>query len=123
VLDVTTQRHVQNEEREGVLPAGPAWREGVDFDVIRSKVRQRRPAIIWSAVLGGVICAVLVGLYIFARTATSSATSEILIANTTLQLSGPDAFVTQLPIENTLVQSSGQMHGRRRRHRPRQPAA
>jgi Mrp family chromosome partitioning ATPase/capsular polysaccharide biosynthesis protein len=105
VLDVTPQRHVQNEEREGVLPAGPAWREGVDFDVIRSKVRQRRPAIIWSAVLGGVICAVLVGLYIFARTATYSATSEILIANTTLQLSGPDAFVTQLPIENSLVQS------------------
>jgi capsular polysaccharide biosynthesis protein/cellulose biosynthesis protein BcsQ len=105
VLDVTTQRYVQDEEREGVLPVGPPWQEGVDFDVIRSKARQRRPAIIWSAVVGAVICAVLVGLYIFARPATYSATSEILIANTTLQLSGPDAFVTQLPIENSLVQS------------------
>ena len=105
MLDVTKQMHVEKEEPEGVLPAGLAWREGVNFDVIRSKLCQRRPAIIWSAVLGAVICAVLVALYIFDRTPTYAASSKILIANTTLQLSGPDAFVMQLSIENSLIQS------------------
>jgi Mrp family chromosome partitioning ATPase/capsular polysaccharide biosynthesis protein len=111
MLDVMKQMNVENEGPEGVMPAAPAWLEGANFDVIRSKLRQPRLAIIWPAVLGAVICAVLVAIYIAHRTPTYSASSRILIVNTTLQISGPDAVVTQLLTENSLIQSEMELVG------------
>jgi capsular polysaccharide biosynthesis protein/cellulose biosynthesis protein BcsQ len=102
---VTKQMYPENKEPAEISTVAPLWQEGVNFDVIRSKLRHRWPTIIWSAALGAVLCAALAASYVFTRTSAYSASSQLLIANTTLQLSGPDAFVTQLPIENSLVQS------------------
>jgi Mrp family chromosome partitioning ATPase/capsular polysaccharide biosynthesis protein len=82
------------------------WREGVGLRMFLVKVRQRRLMI---ARLMLVVAAVgsLAGLgYNLVRSQTFSASSELLMSNTTLQLSGPDAVVTQILVENSLIQSA-----------------
>jgi Mrp family chromosome partitioning ATPase/capsular polysaccharide biosynthesis protein len=57
------------------------------------------------ASLGG-----LLGLaYVVGRTPAFTASSELLITNTTLQLSGPEAVVTQVLVDNSLIQSAIEM--------------
>jgi Mrp family chromosome partitioning ATPase/capsular polysaccharide biosynthesis protein len=47
--------------------------------------------------------------YNLVRIPAFSASSELLVSNTTLQLSGPDAVVTQILVENSLIQSAIEM--------------
>lgn len=44
--------------------------------------------------------------YVTVRVPAFSASSDLLISNTTLQLSGPEAVVTQILVENSLIQSA-----------------
>src|SRR6185312_9407662 len=79
---------------------------GKSFRTLTEKVRQRR-RMIMMAVLVGTIAGWLTGLaYIAVRAPAFSASSELLISNTTLQLSGPEAVVTQILVENSLIQSA-----------------
>jgi len=79
---------------------------GKSFRTLTEKVRQRR-RMIMMAVLVGTIAGWLTGLaYIAVRASAFSASSELLISNTTLQLSGPEAVVTQILVENSLIQSA-----------------
>src|SRR6202040_91463 len=57
--------------------------------------------------LAGIVLGWVASLaYLVVRIPAFSASSEILISNTTLQLSGPDAVVIQILVENSLVESS-----------------
>ncbi|OKO85529.1 hypothetical protein AC629_18785 [Bradyrhizobium sp. NAS80.1] len=70
------------------------------------KVRQRKRMIRRSMLIAAAVGS-LVGLgYSLVRSQAFSASSELLISNTTLQLSGPDAVVTQILVENSLIQSA-----------------
>jgi Mrp family chromosome partitioning ATPase/capsular polysaccharide biosynthesis protein len=81
------------------------WREGVSIPLLLAKIRARR-ALLWRFVMVAVaVSMALATMVIVLRPAVYRAGSEILIANTTLQLSGQDAVVTQLMVENTLLQS------------------
>jgi uncharacterized protein involved in exopolysaccharide biosynthesis len=56
--------------------------------------------------VGAVVGWVMSIAYVVVRVSAYSASSEILISNTTLQLSGPDAVVTQILVENSLVENA-----------------
>ena len=109
MLDATNRQRsvVGGAEYPSVAPE--AWREGIDFRIFLGKVRQRKSMIARLALvgfLGGLIAGVAYGLV---RTPKFSASSELLITNTTLQLSGPDAVVTQILVENSVIQSAIEM--------------
>jgi Mrp family chromosome partitioning ATPase/capsular polysaccharide biosynthesis protein len=82
-----------------------AWRDGVDVGVLISKINRQRRLLRHGAVLGGIAMSTFAAAWLLLRTPTWSATTEVLVSNTTLQLSGQDAVVTQLMVENTLLQS------------------
>jgi succinoglycan biosynthesis transport protein ExoP len=85
------------------------WREGIGLSVFLAKVR-RQKRMIRRLVLVGVVVGSVAGLvYNLLRVPTFAASSELLISNTTLQMSGPDAAVTQVLVENSLVQSAIEM--------------
>jgi Mrp family chromosome partitioning ATPase len=85
------------------------WREGIGLSVFLAKVR-RQKRMIRRLVLVGVVVGSVAGLvYNFLKVSTFAASSELLISNTTLQMSGPDAAVTQVLVENSLVQSAIEM--------------
>ncbi|MEH2614386.1 AAA family ATPase [Bradyrhizobium sp. AZCC 1693] len=109
MLDTTnTKRPVLvGVENRSIAPE--PWRDGIGFRVFLGKVRQRRPKIVGSMLVGAVV-AWLAGLgYNLVKVPEFSASSELLISNTTLQLSGPDAVVTQILVENSLIQSAIEM--------------
>jgi len=97
------QMHCEDQERDGIVPPSPAWQEGANFELISAKLRQRWPAILRFTVLCAVIGTALAILYVSTRPPTYSATGQVLIENTTLQLSERDAVVTQLLTENSLI--------------------
>ncbi len=81
------------------------WREGIDMPLLLSKLRARRFLLMrgaWVGALAGLLAACG---WMALRTPVWSAATEVLVSNTTLQLSGQDAVVTQLMVENTLLQS------------------
>jgi Mrp family chromosome partitioning ATPase/capsular polysaccharide biosynthesis protein len=82
-----------------------AWRDGVDIDVLISKINRQRRLLRRGAFLGSIAMSALAAAWLLLRTPTWSAATEALVSNTTLQLSGQDAVVTQLMVENTLLQS------------------
>ncbi|WGR92140.1 AAA family ATPase [Bradyrhizobium sp. ISRA435] len=85
------------------------WRDGLGFRIALAKIRQHRPALL-RLLLVGVTIGGMAGLaYGAIRVPVFSATSELLISNTTLQMSGPDAVVTQVLVENSLIQSAIEM--------------
>ena len=82
------------------------WREGIGLRTFAEKVRQRRKMII-VLMLTGAVLGCMAGLaYVAIRVPAFSASSELLISNTTLQLSGPEAVVTQVLVENSLIESA-----------------
>jgi len=82
------------------------WREGTDFRTFVEKLRQRRHMMM-VLTLGGAVVGGLAGLaYVTVRVPAYSASSEILISNTTLQFSGPDAVVNQVLVESSLIESA-----------------
>ena len=103
--------------REPPLPTGAeerslateSWRDGIGFSIFSAKLRQRRPTLL-RLMLIGALTGWLGGIaYNLVRIPTFSASSELLISNTTLQMSGPDAVVTQVIVENSLIQSAIEM--------------
>jgi Mrp family chromosome partitioning ATPase/capsular polysaccharide biosynthesis protein len=70
------------------------------------KVRQRR-RMMMVLTLVGAAAGMLAGIaFVAIRVPAFSASSELLISNTTLQLSGPEAVVTQVLLENSLIESA-----------------
>jgi Mrp family chromosome partitioning ATPase/capsular polysaccharide biosynthesis protein len=78
-------------------------------DLYLAKIRGRK-AMITKAMVVGALAASLAGLlYEKVRTPSYTASAELLLSNTTLQLSGADAVVTQVLADNALVQSAIEM--------------
>jgi len=76
------------------------------FRTFVEKVLQRRH-VIMVLMLAGIVLGWVASLaYLAVRVPAFFASSEILISNTTLQLSGPDAVVTQILVENSLVENA-----------------
>jgi Mrp family chromosome partitioning ATPase/capsular polysaccharide biosynthesis protein len=93
----------------GLLEPEPAdrqpWRDGMDFGVVRSKLQKRRAMLAKFALAGAAVALLLGALYGSIKTRAYTASSDLLISNTSLQFSGPDAVVTQQLVENSLIQS------------------
>ena len=68
-----------------------AWRDGIGLRMFLAKVRQRRPMIACLMLVAATVGSLAGFSYNFIRSQAFSASSELLISNTTLQLSGPDA--------------------------------
>ena len=69
------------------------WREGISFRTFLEKARQRRHMMMVLTLVGAAV-GWLAGLaYATVKVSAFSASSELLISNTNLQLSGPDAVV------------------------------
>ncbi|MGL4636642.1 MAG: AAA family ATPase [Beijerinckiaceae bacterium] len=90
---------------EETAPPPEPWRDGLDVGLILSKIRERKRLAIAGATLGALCLGACGAAWLTLRPTFYSAATEILITNTTLQLSGQDAVVTQLMVENTLLQS------------------
>jgi succinoglycan biosynthesis transport protein ExoP len=106
MLDVTNnQSHLIGPGRRVAAPQPPP--EAADLYL--AKIRGRK-AMITRAMVVGALAASLAGLlYENVRTPSYTASAELLISNTTLQLSGGDAVVTQVLADNALVQSAIEM--------------
>lgn len=109
MLDSTKSQRPVFAELENRSIAPEPWRDGIGFRIYLAKIRQQRPMIVRLMLVGAVMVWLASVAYILGRTPAFSASSELLISNTSLQLSGPDAVVTQLLVENTLVQSAMEM--------------
>lgn len=105
MLDATKAR--LSADDEGNWPVRQnAWRDGIGFRTFFEKIRQRRRALMAVTLVGAVAgWAASLG-YVALRVPAFSASSELLISNTTLQLSGAEAVVTQILVENSLIQSA-----------------
>jgi Mrp family chromosome partitioning ATPase/capsular polysaccharide biosynthesis protein len=102
MLDTTTSRPAVIEEQ---WPVQPPRHEGGFWKFIEN-VRQRRRMVAVLALLGALVGWAASLAYIAVRVPAFSASSEILISNTTLQLSGPDAVVTQILVESSLLENA-----------------
>jgi Mrp family chromosome partitioning ATPase/capsular polysaccharide biosynthesis protein len=108
MLDLTKHqpRMFETGQRIG---APELWRDGIGFKIYLAKIGQRKPLIVRLMMVGAIAASVVGLVYSGFKTPTYSASSELLISNTTLQLSGTDAVVTQLLVENTMVQNAIEM--------------
>lgn len=109
MLDSTkSQRSVLFEPAMRSIAPEPG-RDGIGFRINLAKIRQQGRMIVRLMLVGAVMVWLASVAYVLVRTTAFSASSELLISNTTLQQSGPDAVVTQLLVENSLVQSAIEM--------------
>jgi Mrp family chromosome partitioning ATPase/capsular polysaccharide biosynthesis protein len=109
MLDSTNSKRPVYVGVESRSVAPEPWRDGIGFRIFLHKVHQQRLMIVHLMLVSAVI-GWLAGLtYCLVRIPAFSASSELLISNTTLQLSGPDAVVTQILVENSLIQSAIEM--------------
>ena len=94
---------IDNGYRPGQDNPGP---DKISFRTSLPKVRQRRRMMMVLTLVGAAV-GMLAGLaFVAIRVPAFSASSELLISNTTLQLSGPEAVVTQVLLENSLIESA-----------------
>jgi len=105
MLDRETTRAATLMGEKKHLGGADPWREGIDFRILWARLRSA-----WGSVFTQVLALSLSGLlagfgYGYSRTPVFSAESAILVSNTTLQLSGPDAVLTQVLVENSLILS------------------
>jgi len=107
MLDATNNRLAVVDEAD--WPVQQNTRRDGGLGKFVENVRQRRHLITRLLLLGAAIGWLASLAYIAVRVAAFSASSEILISNTTLQLSGPDAVVTQILVENSLVENAIEM--------------
>lgn len=105
MLDATKARLPADDEGNWPVRQN-AWRDGIGFRTFFEKIRQRRRALIAVTLVGAVAGWVASLGYVAFRVPAFSASSELLISNTTLQLSGAEAVVTQILVENSLIQSA-----------------
>jgi Mrp family chromosome partitioning ATPase/capsular polysaccharide biosynthesis protein len=104
MLDATNRRlaGVDDGDWQGQQPPLP---DGGLGRFVENVLRRRRVMVL--LILIGAAAGWLASLaYVTVRVSAYTASSEILISNTTLQLSGPDAVVTQILVENTLVENA-----------------
>ena len=98
MLDATNSRLSVIDEGDRPGQVNP-WQEGISFRTFLEKVRQRRHMMMVLTLVGAAV-GCLAGLaYVTVRVPAFSASSELLISNTTLQLSGPEAVVTQILVK------------------------
>jgi Mrp family chromosome partitioning ATPase/capsular polysaccharide biosynthesis protein len=107
MLDSTKRPVFAELENRSIAPK--PWRDGIGFRIYLAKIRQQRPMIVGLMLVGAVMVWLASVAYILVRTPAFSASSELLVSNTTLQLSGSDAAVTQILVENSLIQSAIEM--------------
>jgi Mrp family chromosome partitioning ATPase len=105
MLDATKSR-VHTIELEERSPRQAPRGSGTTSRTFVDKLRQRRRMIRMSVLVGAVAGWVAGLAFVVIRVPAFSASSELLISNTTLQLSGPEAVVTQILVENSLIQSA-----------------
>jgi Mrp family chromosome partitioning ATPase/capsular polysaccharide biosynthesis protein len=106
MLDSTKSKRPVFVELEPRPVAPEPWRDGIGFRVFLTKVRQQRLMIVRLMLVGSIMMCVAGLAYSLVRTPAFTASSELLISNTALQLSGPEAVVTQILVENSLIQSA-----------------
>src|SRR5260370_41307035 len=104
MLDATNSRLAVSDEGDWPGQQHPWHDRG--FRAFLEKVRQGRLMMMVLMLVGAVVGWVASLVYIGVRIPAFSASSEILISNTSLQLSGPEAVVTQILVENSLVQNA-----------------
>jgi Mrp family chromosome partitioning ATPase/capsular polysaccharide biosynthesis protein len=85
--------------------AREVWRDGVDLKVLRAKLRDRRMMIARMAASGALLFGIVALTFAHLHNSPYSASAELLISNTTLQVSGQDAAVTQVMVDNSLIES------------------
>jgi Mrp family chromosome partitioning ATPase/capsular polysaccharide biosynthesis protein len=105
MLETHSKRAFSFADSTNERPPREAWRDGVNIPLLLAKIRARRSLLGRITAMAALASVALAVAIIMLRPAVYRAGSEILIANTTLQLSGQDAVVTQLLVENTLLQS------------------
>jgi succinoglycan biosynthesis transport protein ExoP len=105
MLDATTSR-LSVVDEGGQPSQEPPRQEGTSFRTFLEKVRQRRRLIVVLTLVGVAVGWSASHAYVTVRVPAYSASSELLISNTNLQLSGPDAVVTQVLVENSLIESA-----------------
>jgi Mrp family chromosome partitioning ATPase/capsular polysaccharide biosynthesis protein len=94
-------------EKRSVAPeASP---DETSLSVFLAKIYQRKAMIVRWMLVGAIVGGLLGLAYVLVRTPAFTASSELLISNTTLQLSGPEAVVTQILVDNSLIQSAIEM--------------
>jgi succinoglycan biosynthesis transport protein ExoP len=109
MLDSTNRkRPLFSAAGERSVPGEP-WRDGIGLSVFLAKIRRQKRMFRRLMFVGAVIGSSAGILYSLLKNPTFTASSELLISNTTLQMSGQDAAVTQVLVENSLVQSAIQM--------------
>ena len=105
MLDATKSRLPPIDEGDWPAQQSP-WREGTSFRTFVEKVRRRRHMMMVLSLVGAVAGWVLVLAYVTVSVPAYSASTELLISNTALQLSGPEAVVTQVLVEHSLIESA-----------------
>jgi Mrp family chromosome partitioning ATPase/capsular polysaccharide biosynthesis protein len=78
----------------------------ISFRTSLEKVRQRRRLMMVLTLVGALVGSLAGLAFVAVRVPAFSTSSELLISNTTLQLSGPEAVVTQVLLENSLIESA-----------------
>jgi Mrp family chromosome partitioning ATPase/capsular polysaccharide biosynthesis protein len=109
MLDSTKNKRPVFVEPEKRSIAPEPWRDGIGFRVFLEKMRQQRRMIVRLMLFGAITGGMAGFAYSVIRTPSFTASSELLISNTTLQSSGLDAVVTQILVENSLIGSAIQM--------------
>ena len=104
MLDATNSRVAIIDEGDWPGQQNP-WRDGGGRTFVE-KVRQRRHMMMVLVLVGAVLGWVASLAYLAVRVPAFLASSEILVSTTTLQLSGQDAVVTQILVENSLVENA-----------------
>jgi Mrp family chromosome partitioning ATPase len=108
-LDPTNRKRPLFAVAEERSVAAEPWRDGIGLNVFLAKVRRQKRMIRRLMLVGAVMGSSAGLVYNLLKVPTFTASSELLISNTTLQMSGPDAAVTQVLVENSLVQSAIEM--------------
>lgn len=104
MLDATNSRLAVVDDGDWTVQQNASHDGGLSRFV--ENIRQRRHIVMALTLAGAVVGLLATLVYITFRVSAFSASSEILISNTTLQLSGQDAVVTQVLVENSLVESA-----------------
>ena len=86
-------------------PPHDFWRDGIDLRLAGAKLARRRWVLLWSSVILALLSGAAMAFYVQLRAPAFTASSEILIGNTSLQMSGPDAVVTQMMVDVSLLES------------------
>jgi Mrp family chromosome partitioning ATPase/capsular polysaccharide biosynthesis protein len=79
--------------------------DGPDLRFVLGKILARRRWLALGWLIGALLMLIPASLYVFGRAETYTARADVLISNTSVQLSGTDAVVTQQMVETALIQS------------------